>query len=71
MDIYKAKIQSDRNLDKLKFRILVKGDLQNKELVRDTWSPAASMKTLIFFLDDTTKYKARVQQYNFIGAFLQ
>ena len=30
MDIYKAKIQSDGSLDKLKLRIVVRGDLQNK-----------------------------------------
>ena len=45
MDIYKAKIQSDGSLDKLKLRTVVIGDLQNKELVGDTWSPTASMKT--------------------------
>ena len=30
MDIYKAKIQSDGSLDKLKFRIVVIGDMQNQ-----------------------------------------
>ena len=30
MDVYKAKIQSDGSLDKLKLRIVVRGDLQNK-----------------------------------------
>ena len=29
MDVYKAKIQSDGSLDKLKLRIVVRGDLQN------------------------------------------
>ena len=29
MDFYKAKIQSDGSLDKLKLRIVVKGDLKN------------------------------------------
>ena len=37
MDVYKAKIQSDGSLDKLKLRIVVRGDLQNKEMVGDTW----------------------------------
>ena len=37
MDVYKAKIQSDGSLDKLKFRIVVRGDLKNKELVGGTW----------------------------------
>ena len=37
MDVYKAKIQSDGSLDRLKLMIVVRGDLYNKELVRDTW----------------------------------
>ena len=41
MDIYKAKIQSDGSLDKLKLIIVVGGYLQNKGLVGDTWSPTA------------------------------
>ena len=36
MDVYKAKIQYDGSIDKLKLRFLVGEDLQNKELVRDT-----------------------------------
>ena len=43
MDVYKAKIQYDRSLDKLKLRVVVRGDLQNKEIVGDAWSPIDSM----------------------------
>ena len=39
MDGYKANIQSDVILDKLKLRIVVQVDQQNKEMVGDTWSP--------------------------------
>ena len=46
MDVHKAKIQSDGSLDNLKLRIVVRGNLQNKELVGDTWSPTSSMMTL-------------------------
>ena len=67
----KKKIQSDGILDKLKLRIVVRGDLQNKEMIGDTWSPAASMRTLKYFLSDTAKHKARVHQLYFIGALLQ
>ena len=62
MDVYKAKIQSGGSLDKLKLRIVVRVYLQNKELVGDTWSPTASMRTLKYFLADATKHKARVHQ---------
>ena len=41
IDVNKAKIQSDGSLDKLKLRIVVRGDLHNKKLFGDTWSPTA------------------------------
>ena len=71
MDVYKAKIQYDGSLDKLKLRIVVRGDFQNKEMVVDTWSPTASMRNLKYFLVDSAKHKARVHQLDFIGSFLQ
>ena len=71
MDVYKAKIQYDGSFDKLKLRILVREDMQNKEMVGDTWSPTASMRKLKYFLADAAKHKSRVHQLDFIGAFLQ
>ena len=71
MDVYKAKIQSDGILDKLKLRILVRGDLQNKKMVGDTWSPTAFMRSLKYFLADAAKHKPRVHQLDFIGSFLK
>ena len=71
MNVYKSKIQSDRSLDKLKLRIVVRGDLQNKEMVGYTWSPTVYMRTLKYFLADAAKHKAIVHQLYFIGAFLQ
>ena len=53
MDVYKAKIQSEGSLEKLKLKILVIGDLQNKDLIGDIWSPTDSMRTLKYFLIDT------------------
>ena len=71
MNFYKSKIQSHGSLDNLKLRIVVKGDMQNKELVVDTWSPTSSMRTLKYFRVDSVKHKARVNQLYFIRAFLQ
>ena len=71
MDVYKAKIQSNVSLDKLKLRIVVRGYFQNKEMVGDTWSPTSSMRTLKYFLANAAKHKARVHQLYFIGVFLQ
>ena len=71
MEVYKANIQSDESLDKLKLRIVVRGDAQNKQFLGYTWSPTASMGTLKYLLVDATKHKERVHQLDFIGASLQ
>ena len=69
MDVYKSKIQYDGSLVKLKLRIVVRGDFQDKKIVGDTRSPTASMRTLKYFLADAAKHNARVHQLDFIGAF--
>ena len=66
-----TKIQSDGSLEKIEFRIVVRGYLQNKELVGDTWSPTSSMRNLKYFLEDAVNQKATANQLYFIGAFLQ
>ena len=71
MDVCKAKIQSDGCLDKLKFRIVVRGDLKNKYTIEDTWSPTSSTRNMRYFLEDDSKHKARVHQLDLIGSFLQ
>ena len=71
MDAYKEKIQSDGSLAKLKLRIVVGGDIQNNEIVGDTWSPTSSMRNFKYLLADATKHKAIFHQLYLIGAFLQ
>ena len=71
IDFFKGKIKYYRSLDKLKLITVVRGDLKNKELVVENWSPTASMRTLKYFLTDSVHHKARVHQLDFIGAFLQ
>ena len=67
MDVYKAKIQSDRSLDKIKLKIMVRGDMQNKELVGDAWSPTASMSNLKYLLADASNNKSIVHQLDLLG----
>ena len=69
MDVYESKIESDGSLDKLQLRNVVIGDLQNKELVGDTWSPTASIRILKYFLADAVNHKAKVHQLYFIGHY--
>ena len=71
MGVNKSKIQSDGSIDILKLRIVVRGDMHNKELVEDNWSPTSSTRTLKYSLIYTAKYRARVHQLDFIGSFLQ
>ena len=64
------KIQSDESLNYLKLRNVVRGDLQNKEFVGDTWSPTSSKRNFKYFLVDSVKPKARVHQLDFIVKLL-
>ena len=52
-------------------RIVVWGDLQNKELFGDSCSPTASMRNLKYFLADAANHKARVHQLDIIWSLLQ
>ena len=61
------KIQSDGIIEKLNFRVVVRGDLQNKGLIGDTWSPTPYIRNLTYFLADDVKHKSIVHQLDFIG----
>ena len=66
-----VKNQSDVSINKLKLIIVVRGDLQDKEMIGYTWYPTSSMRTLKYFLADYSKHKEIVHQFYLIGAFLQ
>ena len=59
IDVYKAKVQYDDSLEKLKLRIVAKGYFQKKEIIGDTWDPTESMRTLKYFSGYSDNYKAR------------
>ena len=71
METNKVKLRSDGSLDKLKVRIVVRGDLQAKLAKEDKWSPTASFRAMKMFLADAARHKVRVRQLDFIGAYLQ
>jgi len=71
METFRVKILSDGSLDKLKTRIVVRGDLQAKNRTDDKWSPTASFRALKMFLAHASRIKTRVKQLDFVGAFLQ
>ena len=68
----KAKQKSDGTLEKLKCRIVARGDLQKQTNEwEDTWSACASIKTVRMFLAFMTSQKRIIKQGDFVGAFLQ
>ena len=69
-DVYKEKVQSDGSLDKLKLIIVVRGDLQNKETIGETWYPTTPTRNVKYFLAYSTNNKAISHELDFIGAFL-
>ena len=71
MDIYKANIQSDGSIYKLRLGIVVRGDILNTDLIGYNWPPTASMKILKDFLSDSVKHRSIVHQLDFIGNCLQ
>jgi hypothetical protein len=71
METFKVKVKSNGSLDKLKAWLVVRGDLQDKNITEDKWSPTASFRSLKMFLAHASRIKARVKQLDFVGAFLQ
>jgi hypothetical protein len=71
METFKVKVKSNGSLDILKTRLVVRGDLQDKNITEDKWSPAASFRSLKMFLAHASRLRVRVKQLDFVGAFLQ
>jgi hypothetical protein len=71
METFRDKVKSDGSLDKLKTQLVVRGDLQDKNITEDKWSPTASFRSLKMFLAHSSRLKAHVKQLDFVGAFLQ
>jgi hypothetical protein len=71
METFKVKVISDRSLDKLKAQLVVRGDLQDKNITEDKWSPTTSFCCLEMFLGHASRIKAHVKQLDLIIAFLQ
>ena len=57
--VQKAKSKSDGSLEKLKCRIVVRGDLQKSNEWEDTWSACAAIRTVKMFLAIASSMKRR------------
>ena len=69
--VYKAKINSDGTLDKLKTRIVARGDMMQGVDFGDTWAPMASLRLLRLFCAEAARVGGIIKQLDFIGASLQ
>ena len=68
---FKTKLNSYGDLDKLKARICMTGDMQIKNGNNKSWSPTASIRLLKCLIADAAFDKALVYQLDFIRAFIQ
>jgi len=50
METFKVKVKSNGSLDKLKTQLVVRGDLQDKNITEVKWLPTASFRSLKMFL---------------------
>ena len=73
METNKIKIDQNGNLDKLKVRMCVRGDLQKKltDDMEDPHSPAAAYRMLRIFIGLAAQKCSIIHQGDFIGTFLQ
>ena len=69
--VYKTKVNADGSLNKLKARVVVRGDLQKLRPGENTWSPTASMRLLKTFVASATQEGKEIKQVDFIAAFIQ
>ena len=69
--IFKAKITSKGFLDKLKARLVARGDFQSPSLPEDTWAPCVFGRTFKVFVCRAVQVNRPIKQLDFIGAFCQ
>ena len=67
MDTFKVKINSDGSLDKFKTRMVVGGDLRDKYITEDKWSPTPLFRSWKMFLAYASRLKVRVRQLDFFS----
>jgi hypothetical protein len=70
MEVYKTKIDQNGNIEKLKCRIVYRGDLHEHTDI-DTWNAHASWMCLMVFLAECARLKICPSQTDFVQAYLQ
>jgi hypothetical protein len=70
-DLYKCKLDKFGNIDKLKARIVFRGDMYDPLDPLDSWNPHASWFSLRMFCAVCAKYNIFLSQTDFVMAYLQ
>ena len=71
MSVFKAKLNIDGMIDKLKCSVVFRGDLYDPKDPQDSWNPHTSFLSLKVFIALCTMHKMTPCQINFILAYLQ
>ena len=69
--VFRCKITKDGLIDKLKTRVVFRGDLHNPAEPMDPWNPHASFLTLKIFLANCARRGTYPRQVDFLLAYLQ
>ena len=69
--IFKAKITSKGFLDKLKARLVARGDFQSPSAPEDTWAPCVFGRTFKIFVTRAVHANRAIKQMDFVGAYCQ
>ena len=71
MEVCKCKIEKFGLIDKLKCRIVFRGDLHKNAVEKDSWNPHATWASLFVYLGFCAKYMMFPAQIDFVQAYVQ
>jgi Reverse transcriptase (RNA-dependent DNA polymerase) len=71
MEVFKTKLDKDGLVDKLKARIVFRGDLYHPMTDMDSWNPHTSWVALMIYLAICARYGIYPSQLDFVMAYVQ
>jgi Reverse transcriptase (RNA-dependent DNA polymerase) len=71
MELFRCKLDQNGTIDKLKCRVVFRGDLYDPTEPEDSWNPFASYQALRMFLAICARYKIFPAQTDWVQAYLQ
>jgi len=70
MWVYVYKFAKNGNLEKLKARLVVRGDEQDKDLLRETYAATLAMKSFRILMTAAARFNLELKQYDAVNAFV-